>query len=841
MADKLNLKVLFDAQDRITGPIKKIISGSNTLAASLKATKDNLKGLDKAQKDINAFRKLSKDAAITTNQLKAAQEKVKELKLAMEQASTPTKAMSRELEAAKRAAAEFKGQSTKLQYSLHAVRGRLNEAGMSTNTLATHQRELTTKIEAANKALKQQEDALGRVNARLKAQHAARAQYDKGMSLRNKMAGAGMELGIAGAVVGAPVARMVKDYGSFEDAMLGVAKQVEGARDENGRLTSTYYDLADGIKTMSLRIPMATTELAALVEAGARMGVQGRENLLKFTETSAITATAFDLPVEQVGEQMGKLANLYKIPIQNIGQLGDVINWLDDNALSKGGDIINVMQRIAGTAATVGMSYKDAAALGSAFLTLGSSAEVAATASNAMMRELAIANMQPKKFQAGMKALGLDSARIQKQMAKDATGTIQHVLTAINKLPESKQLEVTTQLFGKEYGDDAAKLAKNIEEYRRQLKLTNDVKASGSMFRESAAKNDTLSAQNTMGQNRLFNLSAELGANLRQPLMEVMGAIGDVVGGVAAWTKAHPGLTSALVKGTAALSILLTVLGAVSMAMAAVLGPMVIARYGLTLFGIQLGRFGVLGAVAKGAITQVGTAFMWVARLAMANPVIAIATGIATVAFLIWRNWAWLKAQFSALWDSIPQGAKQIIPRILMSFLGLPGQLMAIGGQIMSGLVNGMLSHFPSLQAVVQRISSAIPDTVKSVLNINSPSRVFMQIGAGTMEGLHLGLESGGKNPLNTVQRLSRQIAGIGAGIAIGTSTALAANLDTRPPIKGAANPGGAGGGDVYITVNVQPSPGMDEAMLARLVEQKLELAMRQTQARKRSRLTDSE
>ena len=47
---------------------------------------------------------------------------------------------------------------------------------------------------------------------------------------------------------------------------------------------------------------------------------------------------------------MGKIANLYKIPISNIEQLGDAINYLDDNAQSKGADIIDVLQRLGGVA-----------------------------------------------------------------------------------------------------------------------------------------------------------------------------------------------------------------------------------------------------------------------------------------------------------------------------------------------------------------------------------------------------------------------------------------------------------------------------------------------------------
>jgi TP901 family phage tail tape measure protein len=81
---------------------------------------------------------------------------------------------------------------------------------------------------------------------------------------------------------------------------------------------------------------MATNDIAALVEGGARMGIQGKADLLEFARVAALASTAFDLPADQLAEDMGKIANVYKIPIKDIQKLGDTINYLDDNAQSKG-------------------------------------------------------------------------------------------------------------------------------------------------------------------------------------------------------------------------------------------------------------------------------------------------------------------------------------------------------------------------------------------------------------------------------------------------------------------------------------------------------------------------
>ncbi|MEK8439468.1 phage tail tape measure protein [Escherichia coli] len=196
----------------------------------------------------------------------------------------------------------------------------------------------------------------------------------------------------------------------------------------------------------------------------------------------------------------------------------DVSIRISNNAMSKGADIIDVMQRLGGVADR--LDYRKAAALGSTFLTLGAAPEVAASAANAMVRELSIATMQSKSFFEGMNLLKLNPEVIEKQMTKDAMGTIQRVLEKVNALPQDKRLSAMTMLFGKEFGDDAAKLANNLPELQRQLKLTAGNDALGSMQKESDINKDSLSAQWLLVKTGAQNTFSSLGETLRQPLMD---------------------------------------------------------------------------------------------------------------------------------------------------------------------------------------------------------------------------------------------------------------------------------------------------------------------------------
>lgn len=253
------------------------------------------------------------------------------------------------------------------------------------------------------------------------------------------------------------------------------------------------------------------------------------------------------------------------------------------------------------------LDFRKAAALGSTFLSLGAAPEIAASASNAMVRELSIATMQSKRFFEGMNLLKLNPAEIEKQMTTDAMGTIQRVLEKVNNLPQDKRLSAMTMIFGKEFGDDAAKLANNLPELQRQLKLTSGSGANGSMQKESDINKDSLSAQWLLVKTGAQNAFSSLGETLRQPLMDIMGMVKGVTGALRRWVEQNPVLAGTLMKVAAATAAVTVGLGTLAVAVAAVLGPIAVIRFGLSVLGVK-----TLPSVAA-AVTRTGGALSWLA------------------------------------------------------------------------------------------------------------------------------------------------------------------------------------------------------------------------------------
>lgn len=885
----LKLEVILQAVDRVTRPFRTIMGSSSDLARTVKATRDQLRELNRTQVNIDSLRKLTKDAAITENQLRGAQARVKALAQEMAGADRPTAAMTRNFQAAVREAQAFKQRGAELQQNLQGVRGRLEAAGVSTRSLNQAQRDLRVQIGTVSQALAQQEARLRAVGERQRQMASAQAQYAKGMGARNAMLGAGATTMAAGGVALAPVAKAVKDFVGYEDAMLGVARQIPGARDDAGKLTQLYYDIGAAAKKLSEDIPISTTQIIEMTTAAARMEVGtdwfeqaevaeaagdrieaarkralGISELMEYNKTVAMMATAFDAVPDEISESMGKVAKNFKIPTKNIRSLADTINYLDDNAISKGADIINVLNRVSGVVSTVKMTPDDSAALASTLLTLGERAETAATAINAITQKFAAAEKGTKKFHSAVAEIGLTPEGIQKGMAEDATGTIQKVIEAVRKLPKDKRVGVMVELVGMEHSDTLAKLVDKPEEFERQLSLARGTKAQGSMEREFSARQQTISAAWARLQNKLFNASATSGEVLRPVLVDLMNSIGGLVDRFNAFAQANPGVVAWLIKGAAAVGVLLAVMGALTLALAAVLGPLVIAKYGLAMLGVNMGAGASTAARLAGAFNVVMKAVGLLGRALLMNPIGLAVTAIAVAAYLIYKYWEPIKDFFTGLWVKVTSafqgglggvlalildwsllGALYRIVAPVLEYFGikLPAKFSEFGANLLQGLVEGITSKLGAVRDAVVGAGESVAAWFKEKLGIHSPSRVFAQLGGFTMAGLEHGLAQGQDGPLQAMARIAAAVTAAGAaGLAGGAGAPAVATvpIDTRPPLAthGGAS-AGAGVGPATVIFNIYPPAGADEQLIARLVEDKLRDLERQRGARERSRFTD--
>ncbi|MDY0999088.1 phage tail tape measure protein [Pantoea agglomerans] len=894
MSDKnLRLQVVLGAVDKLTRPFRSARDSTRELAGTLRDTRNTLKALDAQAGRIDGFRKTRSQLAITANNLKAAREEAARLAVQFTETNKPTAAQARVLEQAKNRASQLQQTYNGLCLSVQRQREALGAAGIDTKKLSQAQRELKSQSDEARAAIDRQQQSLKKLGDRQAKMRAVRERYSRSLEVRDRVAGAGAATSAAGLAMGAPVLAAVKSSAAMEDAMKGVAKQVNGLRDDSGNRTKQFYDMQAAIKAASEQLPMenGAIDYAALVEGGARMGVTNqndsyedqKRDLLAFATTAAKASTAFELPAGELAEGLGKIAQLYKIPTRNIEQLGDALNYLDDNAMSKGSDIIDVLQRMGGVADR--LDYRKAAALGSTFLSLGATSETAASAANAMVRELSVATMQSDRFMDGMDLLKLDPKKIEKQMTTDAMGTIQRVLEKVNNLPKDKRLTAMTMVFGKEYGKDAAKLANNMPELRRQLQLTQGDGAKGSMQKESDINKDSLSAQWMLTKTGVSNTMSGLGDSLRTPLMDIMNMVKKVTGVTRRWVENNKELAGTLVKTAAVLSLLVLGAGAFLVSLAAFFGPLALLRFSFNVLGIK--AFSAFGLI-KSAIGIVGNGVLWLGRLMFANPILAVIGLIAAGALLIWQNWDTLGPKLAALWDGISTKVSSVWTairtyistkwgEIVADAKALPARFQEAGSQMIDGLIAGISQKWDAIKNKLSSLTDYLPDflkpggdksggpqlprpaTVKTGGGVSLPPGGFpgfagMYDSGGFIPSGQFGVagENGPElvsGPANvTSRRSTARLAALAALTLGGAATAetkplhplslpVQAYRQEAPRMSGSAAQAAAP--QIHASFTIVQQPGQSQQDLVDEVMRRLEAKERQAQARARSSYRD--
>lgn len=534
------------------------------------------------------------------------------------------------------------------------------------------------------------------------------AYVGKAAEARSKMVGA--TVGFTAAAL--PVIGIIKQAIEFESAMSGVSKQMDGARDANGKLTPAFYAMRKEIQKAAREIPLTTVGITQMVEASLRMGV-AKEEVIGFTRSTAMMATAFEMAESEIADSMGKISNLYRIPITAINDLGDTINWLDNNTVSKSNQIIDFLLRAGGSASGAKITDKQMAALGSTMISLGTNTESAATSVRAMFTNLGAAAKMPKKFQDGLKTLGLSAGSIQTGMQTDAIGTIQKLFETIKNLPAVERKGVLYQLFGKEHIGNIEKLVNGTEELNKQLELATGTKRVGSMLAEYENRLSTTGAQLQLTKNRLMEVSVNIGSALLPSLNEFLETINPVATCIAKFAQENPKLTK-------------TIIGVVGAALAMNVATKA-AKWGFfSITGTVLKYHNVLLKVPV-ALGHVGSAMKVLRTIFMTNPLGLVIGGLVLGAALIIANWDKLGPFFKKLWQGIKATFTHvydfIVGRVqaILDWLQKAGEMM---GNVFGGDGAGIdpqvyiQRQLPEVAPVGARSSQTVNDHSQHTVNV---------------------------------------------------------------------------------------------------------------------------
>ena len=410
---------------------------------------------------------------------------------------------------------EYKEQAAKIR-TLKAENTRLSESykqvGREAKIASLNQQSMNTRMGRAAQTMKQNKAGL--------------------IDIRNSL------MGLTAAAVGVayPMARAmggaVRATVQWEDALSNVAKTTNASQKE-------MDGYSDSIRQMAKQMPESQSEIANTMALAAQLGIEGGEDLKKFTKIATEMGVATDMSAEQASEAMAKFANATGKPDSDFRRLGSTVVNLGNNMAAQESNIMEFAKRLAGTGTVVGVSQKDILALSSAMASVGISAEAGGSALSKVLTKMNNAVQDGGKELQGFASIagksGQEFADIWKKDPYEALQLFEKGLADQNKQGKNvKEMLKDLGITEIRETDTVLRLANGNEQLRKAREHANKgYKEGNALSKEAETKYKTLGNQMKIFMNHVRDLGISLGEVLAPMLIAVMKALTPMIDALA--------------------------------------------------------------------------------------------------------------------------------------------------------------------------------------------------------------------------------------------------------------------------------------------------------------------
>jgi len=393
-------------------------------------------------------------------------------------------------------------------------------------------------------------------------------------NVNKAMLGAGVAVGALGIAGLAASKSFVDVAASFESAFTGVRKTVDLTEAEFEKLRLNFKDL-------SKEIPVTFQQLSSIGEIAGQLGVEGVDNITKFTKTIADISATTNLTAEQAATDFARFANIMNMPIDQIDRLGSVVVDLGNNFATSEAEIVSMGMRISGAGAALEMSEGQVMAWGAALSSVGVKAEMGGTAISKLMINISsMVSTGSEDLEGFAQVAGMTTDAFSKAFKEDASGALQTFFVGLGKVKEGggDVLQTLEQLDIKEVRlrDAVLRLSGSHEILGEALAMQNKSwETNNALAKEAALRYGTTESQVIILKNKFNSLREDMGKHLIPAFITLITVLGDVIG----WLEKHPTLTKFAI-GALAIGSALAVLVAPFLILLAML-PAMITGFGL--------------------------------------------------------------------------------------------------------------------------------------------------------------------------------------------------------------------------------------------------------------------
>ncbi|EMB7554945.1 hypothetical protein VAA95_004615 [Salmonella enterica] len=676
MDKDLRLQVILGAVNKMTAPMKAAQNSNRKLAQAIQSTKKNIRALDEQSGKIAGFRKNKQALTQLSGEMRAAQARIKALALALKKGGKDTATLTKEQKKAIEAARKLKINHAELSATLQRERTALQQDGINTHKLASAQGELSRKTRQATQALEAQQK-------RLKISGEAQARYQQVMSRRNSMligGGITMAKGTAGLyALNKPLDESkhyqqevsqfralgvgedtIRDAKQFADSLNVIGNSVtDNMRTlKEAHSVLRHYDEAKIVTPELLKMQYATKFMAA--GQGEALRDQS-QSVLKIAElrNEINTPEQFRNSVNLTTQAFAASGGMVKPEdyLEAIKTGGESTKNLDDKFFYFG--LSHIIQQLGGDRTGTSLASLNAGWVGKQIKERSKDA----------LQDLGLLSNATFSKTGHVKDFTLKNQAL--YQSDPFAYLQQEILPAIHKkYPHANELQIRnilSSLVSNRKGQDLLLLM-----YREQANIEKQIKAGGEAYNVDQLVGEgekTPYGKEIALQAKKQTLYKNIGDKIMPMYVWGLEKLDNALTWLGKFIDNHPQLAKFFLLTATGISLAAVAGGALTVAMAGLLGPLAVARYG---FSALTGReMPALGSMLKKLnIRAFGKSIWWLVKspLAMLRtagigllsiitalgwPVALLIGALVAGAFLVWKYWDRVKAWFSGFLDEL--------------------------------------------------------------------------------------------------------------------------------------------------------------------------------------------
>lgn len=801
----LKLQILLGAVDKLTGPLKTVSGQSRLTAQDLVETKKKIRDLEIQSGKIDGYKTLGAQIGVTKSQLKLAEGTFNDLQRKIADTPKPTRLMINELNKAEKAFNQLKTKQGEMITRHGQLGEEMRKTGINTGNLSETQRRLKTDLAAANTVLDSQRTKLGQLADQQKRLNQVKANYRQTQELRGQIAGHGATALATGTAMGLTTLKPVIEFARAETSVVDLKVSMMG---KGGQVRQEFQAISDLATKLGNKLPGTTADFQNMMSTLIQQGMSAKSILGGLGEATAYLGVQLKMPFDQAALFAAKLQDATGTAEQDMMGLMDTIQRSFYLGVDSG-NMLGAFTKLTPALGILRKSGLEASKVLAPLVIMADQAGMAGESSGNAYRKVFQMSMNTGKIAKATKGTGL------KLNFTDGKGEFAGMENMFAQLAKLKGLntERRLQVLKGIYGDDAETLqvleliiSKGMDGYRATQKKMADQAA---LQERVNAQLGTLGSLWDAATGTFTNAMVNFGEAIAPEIKAITEWIAELSERLGNWAKKNPELSNTLMKVGGILSAVTIAFGGLSLAVAAVLGPMAIMK-------LTFGILGVKGTFLGKAITMLLAPLKWltlgISRLGMAmltTPVGWFIMGIAAiagVAYLIYKNWDGIAKWFSELWEKCkaPLIAWWDLLKELFSwtpigmliahwndiwafFDTLPDGAVNKGKAIVQGLIDGITAKWKTLMEKVKEFTKYLPDWFTGG---NVTIGQDKSTGPGYLTG-------------NLPQPALAGASGYGPRIA------------ETPKIKPAANRSVVN--QPFYQLDVHPSPGMDESRFAKM------------------------